>query len=159
LSGCFTYAETSISELSPGLQARVRLTEDGFGRVVNQAAESGVPVDMLDMSGRGVVGRVMTLSSSNMTVQLRGAGGSVFAADVPMGAVQNVAVRTFSRRRTIGAVAAVAVLFTTIYVGTTGGTTSVLPDPEPEQLVIPISTLVGRIVSMPLLTGFVRAVR
>lgn len=159
LGGCYTYAETSVSSLSPGIQARVRLDEDGFGRLVNQAAENGVPVDMLDVTGRGVVGRVMTLGASNMTVQLRGAGGAVFAADVPMGAVQNVAVRTFSRRRTVVATAVGAILFAAIYTGTTGGTTSDPPTPEPEQLVLPFSALVDRILDTPPLAGFVRAVR
>ena len=145
LGGCYTYAETPLSSLSPGLQARVSLTEDGFGRIVNQAAENGVPVDMFDMSGRGVVGRVMTLGPSGMTVQVRGAGGSVFAADVPTQAVQQVAVRTFSSRRTIGAVVGGAVLFAAIYAGTTGGTTSTPPPPEPEQMVVPVSSILGRI--------------
>jgi hypothetical protein len=148
LCGCYTYAETSLSSLSPGLQARVTLDEDGFGRVVNQAAVSGVPVDMLDMGGRGVVGRVMTLGPTNMTVQLRGAGGSVFAADVPTEAVQRVAVRTFSRARTIGAVVGGVALFTGLYVGTTGGTTSAPPPEEPELMVLPVAPFFTRILSI-----------
>ena len=147
LGGCYTYAETSLSSLTPGLQARVQLTEDGFGRVVNQAAVSGVPVDMLDMGGRGVTGRVMTLGTSNMTVELRGAGGSVFAADVPTQAIQQVAVRTFSRKRTIGAVALGTVLFAALYAGTTGGTTSSPPAPDPDQMVVPVGPLFTRILS------------
>lgn len=35
LLGCHTYAETSLDGLSTGLQARVRLDEEGFGRVLN----------------------------------------------------------------------------------------------------------------------------
>jgi hypothetical protein len=147
LSGCYTYAETSLSSLTPGLQARVRLTEDGFGRVVNQAAVSGVPVDMLDLGGRGVVGRVMTLGPSNLTVEMRGAGGSVFTADVPTQVVQEVSVRTFSRGRTIGALVGGAVLFAGLYVGTTGGTTSAPTPPEPEQMNVPVLPFLTRIFS------------
>jgi hypothetical protein len=147
LGGCYTYSETSLASLSPGLQARVTLDEDGFGRLVNQAAVNGVPVDMLDMTGRGVVGRVMTLGPSNMTFQLRGAGGSVFAADVPTQAVQQVAVRTFSRRRTVGALAGGVVLFAAIYAGTTGGTTSAPTPPDPDQMVVPVSRILAHIIS------------
>jgi hypothetical protein len=146
-AGCYTYAETSLSALSPGIQARVRLTEDGFGRVVNQAAVSGVPVDMLDMGARGVVGRVRTLGPSSLTVELRGAGGSVFSADVQTQAVEQVAVRKFSRGRTIGAVAIGAALFAGIYIGTVGGTTSPTSPEEPELSVVPASSFFTRILS------------
>jgi hypothetical protein len=104
---------------------------------VNQAAVEGIPVDMLDIGRRGVVGRVRDLSPSNMTVELRGGGGSVFAADVPVQAVEEVAIRTFSRSRTIMAAAGVAVLFGAVYAGTAGGTTSTPPPEEPEMLVLP----------------------
>jgi hypothetical protein len=150
LGGCYTYAETSVSELSPGLQARVRLDEDGFGRVVNQAAERGVPVTMVDMSGRGVVGRVVSLGASNMTV----GHDVVFAADVPMRAMQNVAVRTFGRRRTSDVGAAEAVFFTAIY----GGTAGPEQPTEAEQLVVPVSPLISRS-SSPEVSDFIRAVR
>jgi hypothetical protein len=154
LCGCYTYSETSLSALSPGIQARVTLDEDGFGRVVNQAAVSGVPVDMLDMGGRGVTGRVMTLGPSNLTVQLRGAGGAVFDADVPTQAVQEVAVRTFSRNRTIGAVAVGAVLFAGLYAGTTGGTTGPAPPVEPEQMVAPFFARILSAKPVELVLGF-----
>ena len=147
LGGCYTYASAPLSSLSPGLQARVTLTEDAFGRVVNQAAVSGVPVDMLDMVGRGVTGRVRTLGTTNMTVELRGAGGSVFAAEMPTQAVQQVAVRTFSKGRTIGAVAAGVVLFAGLYAGTTGGTTSAPGPPDPDQMVVPVAAFFTRILS------------
>jgi hypothetical protein len=156
-AGCYTYAETSLSSLSPGIQARVQLTEDGFGRVMNQAAENGVPVDMLDLAGHGVVGRVMTLGPSNVTVQMRGAGGSVFAAEVPTQAVQQVAVRTFSRSRTIGALAIGVALFSGLYAGTAGGTTSPPAPEDPEMMVFPVAPFVARILSTKpaaLLLGF-----
>jgi hypothetical protein len=137
LGGCYTYAQSSLSSLSPGLQARVTLTEDGFGRVVNQAASNGVPVDMLDMSRRDVVGRVRDLDPTNVTVELRAGGGSVFAAAVPTQAVEEVAVRTFSRKRTIGAVGGGIAIFALVLNGTMGGTTSGGLPPEPEMSVIP----------------------
>jgi hypothetical protein len=137
LTGCYTYAESSLASLSPGLQARVTLTEDGFGRVVNQVASSGVPVDMLDVTRRGFVGRVTAMGPSSLTVELRGGGGSVFAANVPTQSVEQVAVRTFSRKRTILAGAGLAVLFAAVYTGTTGGTTQPGLPNDPDQLVVP----------------------
>jgi hypothetical protein len=136
-SGCYTYAETSLTELSPGLHARVTLDEDGFGRVVNQVASNGVTVDVLDPAKRGFVGRVTALAPGNVTVELRAGGGSVFSANVPTQSVQEVAVRTFSQKRTIGAVAGGVVLFAAVLRGTMGGTTSPGLPPEPEQLVVP----------------------
>jgi hypothetical protein len=139
VSGCYTYAESSLATLSPGLQARVTLTEDGFGRVVNQAASNGVPVDVLDMSRRGVAGRVTAMDPSNLTVEMRAGGGSVFAAAVPTQAVEEVSVRTFSRKRTIGAVGGGVLLFALVLNGTMGGSTSSNPPPEIENSVVPVT--------------------
>jgi hypothetical protein len=113
------------------------LDEDGFGRVVNQAASNGVPVDALDMTRRGFVGRVTELGPSNVTVEVRGGGGSVFAAAVPTQSVEGVAIRSLSRKRTIGAVAGGIVLFAAAWRGTVGGSTSPGAPPEPEQMVAP----------------------
>jgi hypothetical protein len=140
LTGCYTYAETSIETLAPGIQTRVQLDADGFGRVVNQAAINGVPVENLDLGGRGISGRLMSLDATTMMVEMRGVGGSVFAADIPMHAVQGVAVRTFSTKRTILAVGLGAVLGGLVYSGTVGGTTGPNPPDEPEQMTFPVFT-------------------
>ncbi|SVD70933.1 uncharacterized protein METZ01_LOCUS423787, partial [marine metagenome] len=58
LAGCYNYSEAVLESVSPGTPVRVRLTEDGFGRVVNQAATNGVPVESMDMNRRGFVGRI-----------------------------------------------------------------------------------------------------
>jgi hypothetical protein len=129
-----------VTELSPGLHARVTLDEDGFGRVVNQVASNGVTVDVLDPTRRGFVGRVTATGPSSMTIELRAGGGSVFAANFAPQSVTRVAVRTFSQKRTIGAVAAGVVLFAAAWRGTVGGTTSPGAPPEPEQLVAPVTS-------------------
>jgi hypothetical protein len=141
LGACYTYADTSLETLSPGNQTRVQLDEEGFGRVVNQAAMNGVPMENLDLGGRGVSGRLMSLDPSTMMVEMRGAGGSVFSADIPMHAVQGVAVRTFSRKRTVLAVGLGAVLGSLVYSGTVGGTTGPNPDPEPVNMRVPFFTI------------------
>lgn len=136
LTGCYTYATTSLDSLAPGLQARVRLDEDGFGRVLNQAVTNGVPAESMDVQGRGVVGRVVQLGAEDLTVELRGVGGSVFSAAVPNAAIREVALRRFSPRRTISAVAVGAALFAAVYTGTTGGTTTDEPPPDPDLMVL-----------------------
>jgi hypothetical protein len=134
LAGCYTYSQTPLTSLTPGVQARVRLDEDGFGRVVNQAATNGVPVEMLDMRGRQLVGRVRQLGTSTLSVELRRPGGSVFAAEIPVPTIQDAAVRTFSPRRTIAAVGIGAAVASLVYAGATGGTTTPDGPPEPENL-------------------------
>jgi hypothetical protein len=138
LMGCYTYTETSLETLSPGIQTRVQLDEDGFGRVVNQAAVNGVPVENLDLGGRAVSGRLMSLDPTNMKVEMRGAGGSVFAAEIPRYAVQGVAVRTFSPKRTVLAAGLGAALGGFIYSGTVGGTTNTVEDDDEELSRIPL---------------------
>ena len=141
LGGCYTYAETSLETLSPGLQTRVVLDDDGFGRVVNQAAMNGVPMENLDLGGRGIVGRLMSMDPTSMTVELRGAGGSVFPADIPMHAVQGVAVRSFSRPRTLLAVGGGAAIGALILSGTVGGTTGPGQPPEEELSRFPLFSI------------------
>jgi hypothetical protein len=141
LAGCYTYATAPFDTLAPGLQTRVRLDEDGFGRVLNQAVMNGVPADRMDLQGRGVIGRVVRIDPDNLTVQLRGTGGAVFSAAIPNQSIREVALRQFSARRTIGAVAVGSLLFAGVYTGWTGGTTSGDPDPEPDQLVVPLFSI------------------
>jgi hypothetical protein len=142
VAGCYTYTETSLETLSPGVRAQVSLDEEGFGRVVNQAASSGVPMESLDFGGRRVSGRLLSLEPTNMMVELRGAGGSVFSADIPMQAVQGVAVRMFSRRRTILAVAAGVAAGSLVWAGTVGGGGDEIVDPDDgENLRIPIFSI------------------
>jgi hypothetical protein len=141
LTACYTYSQTPLTSLSSGTQARVRLDEDGFGRVVNQAATNGVPVQTLDLSGREVTGRVRSLEANTMWMELRRPGGSVFAAEIPVQAVQVAAVRTFSPRRTIAAAALGAALSGLIWRGTTGGTVAPNPPPEPENLRVPFFSI------------------
>lgn len=130
MTGCYTYAEVPLTSLSPGVQARLRFSQDGFGRVVNQAAMNGVPIESFDLTARGVVGRVVAAGGETMTLQLRGAGGAVFDAQVPVVAIEESALRRFNAKRTVLAVAAVAALTAaTFATGVIGGTTSSTPPP------------------------------
>jgi hypothetical protein len=90
----------------------------------------------MDLQRKGVIGRVMQLGPDNITVELRGVGGSVFAAAIPSQSIREVALRRFSLRRTIGAVAAGAAVFAAVYAGWTGGTTTGDIPPEPDQMVV-----------------------
>ena len=135
LGGCFTYAEAPLEAASPGTQTRLRLDEDGFGRLVNQAAMNGFPVASLDMNRRGLIGRIMDVGPDNLSVRMRGIGGSMFTADIRTSAIEGVAVRSFSKGRTIGAIAAGFVLGGTLGGGVIGGTTSRGGGPEPENFV------------------------
>lgn len=131
MSGCYSYAEVPLTSLSPGVQARLRFSQDGFGRVVNQAAMNGVPVESFDLTARGVVGRVVVAGGETMTLQLRGAGGAVFDAQVPVVAIEESALRRFNAKRTVLAVAGVAALTAaTFATGVIGGTTSSPPPPD-----------------------------
>ena len=125
MSGCYTYALVPTSSLSPGVQARLRLDQDGFGRVVNQAAMNSVPPETIDFTSRGVVGRVLATGSESVTVQLRGVGGAVFDAQVPVVSIEESALRRFSTKRTVLAVAGVTALVAASFAtGWIGGTTS-----------------------------------
>jgi len=131
LMGCYTYAETSMESLTSGTRVRLLLDQDGFGRVVNQAALNGVPSHYLNIGERGVSGRILQLGPQNLSIELRGAGASVFAADIPTPAVQEVGLRQLDRRRTIGAVAGLGALgYLILKTGVVGGTTS--PEQPPE---------------------------
>lgn len=134
LVGCYTYAGVALDSASPGTQARLRLDEEGFVRVANQAAMSGFPVESMDVNRQGVVGRIVAVESDNLSVQMRGIGGSVFTADVPTVTIQELAVRSFSRGRTIGAIAFGVALAGTLGTGVFGGTTGQQGPPLPPNL-------------------------
>ena len=135
LVGCFTYIDSTLEETAPGTQARLRLDDDGFGRVVNQAAMNGFPITSLDMNRKGIVGRILDIGPDNLSVQMRGTGSSMFTAEVLNNAIQSVAVRSFSPKRTVGAIAMGFALGATLGTGVIGGTTSQGGDPEPENFV------------------------
>jgi len=133
MSGCYTYSPVPMTDLSPGVQARLRLNQDGFGRVVNQAAMNSVPPEALDLSARGFVGRVIATGADSLTVQLRGAGGAVFEAQVPVVTIEESALRRFSGKRTILAAGGLgALLAASFAAGWIGGRTSTPPPPDGE---------------------------
>ena len=140
LTGCYNYSEAALGSVSPGTRVRLRLNEDGFGRVVNQAAMSGAPMESMDHNRRGFVGRIMDIGPDNMSVEMRGGGGSTFTAEVLTGAIQGLAVRSLSKPKTFGTLAGGVALFAMLVSGDFYGTTSTEPPVEPEHLV-PISFL------------------
>jgi hypothetical protein len=134
MSGCYTYALVPASSLSLGVQARLRLDQDGFGRVVNQAAMNSVPPETIDFTSRGVVGRVVATGSESVTVQLRGVGGAVFDAQVPVVSIEESALRRFSTKRSVLAVTGVVALVTASFAtGWIGGTTSAGGPPDTDD--------------------------
>ena len=142
---CYAYVDTGLDTVTPGIQARFRLDQNGFGQVANQAALNNFPVQSLDSSRRGVVGRVLAVESSELSVEMRGIGGSVFTADVPTSAIEEVAVRSFSKSRTVGVMAFGVVLAGTLGSGAFGGTTGPGPPPPPDNM----SWIPLRLLSIP----------
>ena len=132
LAACYTWIDASPDALVPGVQARVRLTEDGFGRVVNQSAANGLPVERMDFLNRGVIGRVIESGPDQLRIELHGAGSSRFAADVPSRAIEGVALRDFSPGRTLAIVAAGVLAGLGALEGTFGGGGGPTEEPGPE---------------------------
>ncbi len=124
LGGCYTYAVAPMETATAGTQARLRLDDDGFGRLANQAAMSGFPVQSLDANRKGVTGRIVSVGSNDVSVEMRGLGGSIFRAEVPTSAVREFAVRSFSTKNTILVLAGGVALASTLASGVLGGTTS-----------------------------------
>ena len=135
LCGCYTFQGSSLDAIPPGHQARVVLDADGFGRIANQAAMNGITADRLDMTGRGIIGRVVELDPELLTLELRGSGSAAYRVHVPTRSIQMVEQREFSRTRTIAAVAGGAVLFSTLVgSGIVGGSTGVAQPADPDRL-------------------------
>jgi len=100
LTACYAYLDSPIETLTPGTNARVRLDEESFGRVLNQAASDGYDARRLDARRRGLVGRVTESTSDSLSILLRGAGGSVYTAKMPNWAISESAVRQFDLKKT-----------------------------------------------------------
>jgi hypothetical protein len=148
LVGCFTYIDSTLGEATPGTQARIRLDDDSFGRVVNQAAMNGFPITSLDMNRKGIVGRILEVGPDNVSVQMRGTGSSMFTAEVLSNGIQSVAVRSFSPKRTVAVIAIGFVLGATLGSGVVGGTTGQAGDP-PEPFFVEIPFVSIPLVSIP----------
>ena len=101
LGACFSYSTVPLETVAPDQQARLVLDQEAFGRVMNHAAVEGFPVQMMNLSGNRISGRVAGVSSDSVTIQLRGAGASMLTTQVATGAIQEAAVRHFNRRNTI----------------------------------------------------------
>ena len=136
LGGCFSYATVPLDTVAADQQARFTLDQDGFGRVMNQAAVEGFPVQMMNLSGNRISGRVASVSADNLTIQLRGAGASVLTTQVPAGAIQEAAIREFNRNNTILAVGVgVAAAALMIQGGVIQGGTQGTSDVDPQNMV------------------------
>lgn len=112
--GCFSYSTVPLETIAPDQQARFVLDQEAFGRVMNQAAMEGFPVQMMNLSGNRISGRVAGVSADNVTIQLRGAGASMFSTQVATSGIQEAAIRQFDRTKSIitvaGSVGAFALL-------------------------------------------------
>lgn len=141
LAACFSYVPTPLDGLAPGVQARFQLTPEGFGRMLNQAAMSGVSIDAVDLGRRSVAGRLVRVDEHAFTLQLRGPGAASFAADLPEIAVEEVARRELDTRRTLAVAAAAAVTGFFLFRGQVGGSTAGPDPPQPEQSRHPLISL------------------
>ena len=110
LGACFNYSTVSLETLAPDQTARFTLDQEGFGRVVNEAAVGGFPVQSMNLSNNRISGRVSEVAEEGPTVQLRGAGGSLFTTQLARGSIQEVAVREFDRNNTLLAAGGVVVI-------------------------------------------------
>ena len=99
--GCFSYSTVPLETIAPDQQARLVLDQDAFGRVMNQAAMEGFPVQMMNLSGNRVSGRVAGISAENVTIQLRGAGASMLTTRIDTRSIEEAAIRQFDRINTI----------------------------------------------------------
>ena len=136
VGGCFSYSTVPLETIAPDQQARLVLDQEAFGRVMNQAAVEGFPVQMMNLSGNRISGRVAGISADALTIQLRGAGSAVLTTQVATRSIQEAATRQFNRRNTIIAIAggfATAALMVQGGVIPAGGTES--PDDNPENMV------------------------
>ena len=139
LMGCYAYVDASREALAPGVAVRIRLDEDSFGRVVNQAASDGYDAQRLDYVRRGLLGRVTESTSDSLSILMRGAGGSVYTARVPNWSISESAVREFDLKKTIlvagGGVGLFVVSFASGFIG---GTTQVEHTPSvPVNFMVP----------------------
>ena len=136
LGACFSYSTVPLETVAADQQARLTLDLDGFGRVMNQAAMEGFPVQMMNLSNNRISGRVAGISDDNLTIQLRGAGASVLTTQVSIGSIQEAAVRQFDRNNTIITVAAgVGAIALMIQGGVIPAGTTDNPDVDPENMV------------------------
>ena len=136
LGACFSYSTVPLETIAADQQARFVLDQDAFGRVVNQAAMEGFPVQLMNLSGNRISGRVASVSADALTIQLRGAGSSVLSTQVATRAIQEAAIRQFDRRNTIltlGASVGVAALM--IQGGVVPGGSTDSPDDNPENMI------------------------
>ncbi len=136
VGGCFSYTTVPLETIVPDQQARLVLDQDAFGRVMNQAAIEGFPVQAMNLSGNRLSGRVAEKSAETLTIQLRGAGASVLTTRIATRAIQEAAIREFDRNNTIITVAAgVGAMALMIQGGVIPAGTTDNPDVDPENMI------------------------
>ncbi len=136
LGACFSYSTVPLEAIAADQQARFVLDQDAYGRVMNQAAMEGFPVQMMNLSGNRISGRVADTSPDSLTIQLRGAGASVLTTQVATRAIREAAIREFNRNNTIITVAAgVGALALMIQGGVIPAGTQDNPDVDPENMI------------------------
>lgn len=134
--GCFSYSTVPLEIIAPDQQARLVLDQEAFGRVVNQAAVEGFPVQNMNLSGNRLSGRVADMSAETLTIQLRGVGASLLTTQIATRSIQEAAIREFDRNNTLLMIGgAVAIAFAILQGSTTGGATGDPPPPDPENMI------------------------
>lgn len=136
VGGCFSYSTVPLEAVAPDQTARFSLNQDGFGRIVNEAAVGGFPVQSMNLSNNRISGRVSEVGEEDLTIQLRGAGGSLFTTQVSLRSIQDVAVREFDRNNTLLAAGGVVVIAAALLRGrATGGASGQPQPPETENMI------------------------
>ena len=147
LAGCYAYVDAETESLSPGVNVRIRLDEESFGRVVNQAASDGYDAQRLDYRRRGLLGRVVESTPDSLSIVMRGAGSSAYTARVPNWAISEAAVRELDLKKSVLVAGAGFAAFSAAFIGGwIGGTTSMQATQN-----VPITDLFGPtpIISIP----------
>ncbi len=79
------------------------------------------PVEWLDVTRQGIVGRIAEITSTVVHFEMRGLGGSLFTARVPKASVTEFAIRSFSIKNTVLMVAGGVFIAKTFASGVIGG--------------------------------------
>ena len=96
----------------------------------------GFPVQLMNLSGNRISGRVATVSADNLTIQLRGGGASLLTTQVATGSIQEIAIRQFDRSNSIIAIGVgVGAAFLMIQGGVIAAGSTDNPDVDPENMI------------------------
>ena len=135
LGACFSYSTVPLDTVAADQTARLTLDQEGYGRVINEAAADGFPVQSMNLSNSRVSGRVSEIGDDGLTIQMRGAGGALFTTEVARRSIQEVAVREFNRNSTLLTAGGIVVIGAAMLSGrSTGGASGQPQPPDTENM-------------------------